>query len=89
MSEAQQLTFSHSCVKYTFRGRKLPIPDPSTYDASRWTPPTHELFSVTVQSDGLWVLQIGNVDMQSGEFGKATRKWAKEIVLKYLARRGL
>ena len=83
------LTLTNSEARYYFEGRELPQPDPSTYDASAWTPPTHERFVVVVQSDGLWRLcKPGSEShpLQSGEAGSRTIKFARSTVERYLER---
>lgn len=72
---------------YTFKGEKIPLPDPGTYDATKWTPPTHKSYTVDFQNDGLWRITVGSgavVDMGEGE--KPSRKRALELIEDFLDR---
>lgn len=78
-------TFLHESTSYVFRGKALTQPAPGTYDASRWTPPTHALFCVRIWNDGSWAITIGNSDIPAwaGDYEKRSRKNALALLLKY------
>ena len=54
-------------------------PKPGTYDPS-WKPPTHQVWTVEIQADGLWQVKLGGVRMTEGEGAKRSRQEAKEII---------
>lgn len=88
MKTTHDLRFSHSNTTYSFRGEAISAPAPGTYDAAKWTPPTHKMYHVTVQNDGLWVLKLFTVELQSGDNGSRSRKWAESVIVKYLHESG-
>lgn len=61
-----QLTYSHSSRSYWFRGRELQPPEPGTYDAAKWTPPTHQVFRVEIVDNGCWRIQLNGTEIRSG-----------------------
>lgn len=75
-----KLTFSHEARVYGFRGRELSPPDPSTYDAAKWTPPSHQVFSVLIQMDGMWLVKLDGAIIGTGEGAKCSRAAALEIL---------
>jgi hypothetical protein len=74
------LTFSHEDRSYVFMGRMLPLPEPGTYDASKWTPPTHQYFRVIIQDDGMWQVKYHGAVIASGDGAKRSRKNAKALI---------
>ncbi len=77
------LRFSHETRVYVFRGKELELPKPGTYDASRWTPPTHQVFKVEIQIDGLWLIQLNGAEIKSGDGVKPSRSAAESLVLQH------
>lgn len=73
---------------YHFVGERLPLPDPSTYDASKWTPPTHRRYDVHMQGDGIWVLMANGAKVDSGDGRVPSGQNARKIVLEWRARHG-
>lgn len=83
-----KLEFDHFSTQYVFRGANIKLPDPGTYDASKWTPPTRELWTVVVWDSGSWQLKRGYdggaVVREDAEGGKRSRSWAKSVIEKYV-----
>ena len=73
---------------YHFVGERLPEPDPSTYDASKWTPPSHRRYDVHMQGDGIWVLLMNGAQVTSGDARLPSRANARKIVIDYRAKFG-
>lgn len=70
---------------YGFQGRRLPLPDPGTYDAQHHTPWTHHIFRVVMWDNGNWALYLNDALVRTGEWFDVGRnsKAAKEIATKY------
>jgi hypothetical protein len=51
--------YLHKKTVYTFQGEAIPAPAPGTYDATKWTPPTHRMYAVVIQDDGIWAIEWG------------------------------
>ena len=78
----EKLTFSHSQVTFVFTGRKLDPPAPGTYDATKWTPAKHHVWTVSIQNDGLWWIKLGGAEIASGDCApKPSRKAAMNLIL--------
>jgi hypothetical protein len=77
------LRFSHETRLYAFRGKELSPPSPGSFDASKWTPPTHQLFVVEIQTDGLWLVKLNGAQIVSGDGAKRSRAAAAEIIQKH------
>lgn len=80
------LQFSHQMTVYVFRGKALNPPAPGTYDSAKWTPPTHQVFAVEIQDDGMWCIKLGGVQIHSGDYAKRSRAAAEELILKHCQR---
>jgi hypothetical protein len=77
------LRFSHEVRTYVFRGKELTPPKPGTYDPTKWTPPTHQIFTVSIQVDGLWTIKLNGVVIQTGDGAKRSRTVAEAIIWHY------
>lgn len=81
-----KLKFSHRSTAYVFIGDPIPPPPPGSYDAAAWTPPTHKVYSVWIQDDGMWELEQNGVRVASGDSATSNRSFAKRIVENYLSK---
>ena len=79
----KQLWFSHQTVTYVFRGRAIDPPRPGTYDAAAWTPPTHRIFDVSIQNDGLWFVRLFDAIVAAGEGAKPSPQEALAILYRH------
>jgi hypothetical protein len=75
------LQFSHETRVYVFRGKELNPPAPGSYDAAKWTPPTHQVFRVEIQGDGVWLIMLNGAQVACGEYAKPSRGLARELIL--------
>lgn len=80
------LKFDYETRCYGFRGKPLLQPAPGTYDATKWTPPSHLFVRVDIQNDGLFVIYVNGVETCSGDGAKQTRIEAKSLIEKHCAR---
>lgn len=74
------LQFSHETRTYVFRGKELKPPAPGTYDPKHHKPPTHQVFAVEIQTDGMWKLKLNGADIAAGECDGRSRSVAKYII---------
>lgn len=77
------IRFSHETRVYVFRGRELKPLAPGSYDAAKWTPPTHQVFHVAIQDDGLWSIKLHDGQIASGDGAKRSRAAAADLILKH------
>jgi hypothetical protein len=51
--------YSHMVTTFYIEGERLPEPKPGTYDATKFTPPTHRMFRVQFFGNKSWQLLAG------------------------------
>lgn len=82
----QRFEFSHRVTVFVFLGKHLEPPAAGTYDATKWTPPTRQVFRVEIQSDGMWRILLQGVDIAFGDNGKPTRKAAHDLLIDHCSK---
>ena len=65
---------------YGFSGELLPLPDPSTYDASAYKPPGRRFWIVEIWSTGDWAILENDVLVDSGDGATMSIAEARQIV---------
>lgn len=86
MSNSHELEFCHELRVYVFRGRELAPPPAGTYDASKWTPPTHQLFRVSIWNDGMFRVELNGVEIATGDNASRCKSGARDILMKIAAK---
>lgn len=78
--QKNELEYSHKTTAFVFLGRHLKPPAPGSYDATKWTPPTRQVFRVEIQNDGCWRILVNGTDVACGEGATAVVSAARQLL---------
>lgn len=82
-----KVVFSHHVLVCVFLGRELKQPAPGSYDSKHYTPPTREVFKVSMQNDGPWWIELNGAKVADGfEWRRPSRQLAKQLLENNCAR---